>query len=272
MANVLLFTASGFPLSFGKAAWEHLWIGSVRIGRRVLEWCTWQSLKLGVTVLRDMAEEALLRIVARKWLKSFAGKASSFASILVFRDPFSIRSGLPSTPSRLRGTPRSCVWVEQFVGSKLLFRVTIVPWLSTRPMFLFNSVGELDSRKNGLLFLCLLLLGVQDDSGSVEAVPSLQPTQTLLAPRGQLVDLLMLHLADHLTTGDLCAWRPICARTWHGESYADIADRYTNNRIGHVWLDATCSAPTSHVYVRVMCIQLCMCGAFGPRRGCSGFA
>ena len=70
---VLLFTALGFPLSFRKGSrGVHLTITEARVKE-----------------LRDLAEEALLHnLVSKKWLKSFAGKASSFASILIFWRPF----------------------------------------------------------------------------------------------------------------------------------------------------------------------------------------
>ena len=69
-----------------------------------------------VKELRDLADEALLHnLVSKKWLKSFAGKTSSFASILIFWRPFlrSIWAAIFAVPSD--GIPQNCVWVKQFV-------------------------------------------------------------------------------------------------------------------------------------------------------------
>ena len=63
-----------------------------------------------VKELRDLADEALLHnLVSKKWLKSFAGKASSFASILIFWRPFlhSIWAAICAVPSD--GTSKLCV-------------------------------------------------------------------------------------------------------------------------------------------------------------------
>ena len=97
---VLLFTALGFPLSFRKGS----------RGTSV----DWIGLNLSVRP----------RVVALdnhcgsgpKWLKSFAGKASSFASILIFWRPFlrSIWTAIYAVPSD--GTPRNCVWGEAICG------------------------------------------------------------------------------------------------------------------------------------------------------------
>ena len=113
---VLLFTALGFPLSFrkGSRGTSVDWIGlNLSVRPRVVHLAIAEA---RVKELRDLAEEALLHnLVSKKWLKSFAGKASSFASILCFWRPFlrSIWTAIYAVPSD--GTPRNCVWVKQFV-------------------------------------------------------------------------------------------------------------------------------------------------------------
>ena len=86
---VLLFTALGFPLSFrkGSRGTSVDWIGlTVSVQPRVVHLTITEA---RVKELRDLAEEALVRnLVTKKWLRSFAGKASSFASILIFWRPF----------------------------------------------------------------------------------------------------------------------------------------------------------------------------------------
>ena len=86
---VLLFTALGFPLSFrkGSRGTSVDWIGlNLSVRPRVVHLTIAEA---RVKELRDLAEEALLHnLVSKKWLKSFAGKASSFASILFFWRPF----------------------------------------------------------------------------------------------------------------------------------------------------------------------------------------
>ena len=113
---VLLFTALGFPLSFrkGSRGTSVDWIGlNLSVRPRVVHLTITEA---RVKELRDLAEEALLHnLVSKKWLKSFAGKASSFASILIFWRPFlrSIWTAIYAVTSD--GTPRNCVWVKQFV-------------------------------------------------------------------------------------------------------------------------------------------------------------
>ena len=113
---VLLFTALGFPLSFrkGSRGTSVDWIGlNVSVHPRVVHLTITEA---RVKELRDLADEALLRnLVTKKWLRSFAGKASSFASILIFWRPFlrSIWAALRAVPSD--STPQNCVWVKQFV-------------------------------------------------------------------------------------------------------------------------------------------------------------
>ena len=66
--------------------------------------------------LRDLTDGALLHnLVSKNWLKSFAGKASSFASILISSRPFlhSTWAAIHAVPSD--GTPQNSVWVKQFV-------------------------------------------------------------------------------------------------------------------------------------------------------------
>ena len=86
---VLLFTALGFPLSFrkGSRGTSVDWIGlNLSVRPRVVHLTITEA---RVKELRDLADEALLHnLVSKKWLKSFAGKASSFASILIFWRPF----------------------------------------------------------------------------------------------------------------------------------------------------------------------------------------
>ena len=113
---VLLFTALGFPLSFrkGSRGTSVDWIGfNLSVRPRVVQLTITEA---RVKELRDLADEALLHnLVSKKWLKSFAGKASSFASILCFWRPFlrSIWTAIYAVPSD--GMPRNCVWVKQFV-------------------------------------------------------------------------------------------------------------------------------------------------------------
>jgi hypothetical protein len=76
--------------------------------------------KLRVDELRLLTIEALAKnVISTKWLKSYAGKASSFASILVFWRPFLqfLWSAIyaPQSPD----APWNCVWVKQcFVSLK----------------------------------------------------------------------------------------------------------------------------------------------------------
>ena len=113
---VLLFTALGFPLSFrkGSRGTSVDWIGlNLSVRPRVVHLTITEA---RVKELRDLADEASLHnLVSKKWLKSFAGKASSFASILIFWRPFlrSIWAAIYAVPSD--GTPQNCVWVKQFV-------------------------------------------------------------------------------------------------------------------------------------------------------------
>ena len=113
---VLLFTALGFPLSFrkGSRGTSVDWIGlNLSVRPRVVHLTITEA---RVKELRDLADEALLHnLVSKKWLKSFAGKTSSFASILIFWRPFlhSIWAAIYAVPSD--GTPQNCVWVKQCV-------------------------------------------------------------------------------------------------------------------------------------------------------------
>ena len=113
---VLLFTALGFPLSFrkGSRGTSVDWIGlNLSVRPRVVHLTITEA---RVKELHDLADEALLHnLVSKKWLKSFAGKASSFASILIFWRPFlrSIWAAIYAVTSD--GTPQHCVWVKQFV-------------------------------------------------------------------------------------------------------------------------------------------------------------
>ena len=90
------------------------WIGlNLSVRSRVVQLTITEA---RVKELRDLADEALLHnLVSKKWLKSFAGKASSFASILILWRPFlrSIWAAIYAVPSD--GTPQNCVWVKQFV-------------------------------------------------------------------------------------------------------------------------------------------------------------
>ena len=124
---VLLFTALEFPLSFrkGSRGTSVDWIGlTVSVHPRVVHLTITEA---RVKELRDLADEALVRnLVTKKWLRSFAGKASSFASILIFWRPFlrSIWGALCADPSD--NTPQNCVWVKQFVVAVKWIRAFLV--------------------------------------------------------------------------------------------------------------------------------------------------
>ena len=110
---ILLFRVLGFPLSFRKGSLGARvdWIGfAVHVEPKASHATI---AKQRVDELRGLVEEALMvNVVSRKWLKSFAGKASSFASVLVFWRPFlqCLWSAIYAAPSA--GVPKHCVWVK----------------------------------------------------------------------------------------------------------------------------------------------------------------
>ena len=67
-----------------------------------------------IAELLALTLEALsLNIVSRKWLRSYAGKASSFASVLIFWRPFLqfLWSAIYAADSQ--GAPTNCIWTKQ---------------------------------------------------------------------------------------------------------------------------------------------------------------
>ena len=115
---VLLWRALGLPLSFKKGVIGHA-VGWIGLGVAVKERGVDVTISASrIAELLSMTQEALsLNLVSRKWLRTYAGKASSFASVLVFWRPFLqfLWSAIYADDSQ--GAPPNCIWTKQVAVS-----------------------------------------------------------------------------------------------------------------------------------------------------------
>jgi hypothetical protein len=117
---VLLWRALGLPLSFKKGCLGSgvTWIGLFLQVKSAEVDITISAAR--VAELLSLTLEALsLNVVSIKWLRSYAGKACSFASILVFWRPFLQFLWAAIYAEDTQGAPRNCVWTKQIQVSLL---------------------------------------------------------------------------------------------------------------------------------------------------------
>jgi hypothetical protein len=115
---VLLWRALGLPLAFKKGCLGTgvSWIGLFLEVKSSVVDITISATR--VAELLSLTVEALsLNIVSIKWLRSYAGKACSFASILVFWRPFLQFLWAAIYAEDPQGAPRNCVWTKQIAVS-----------------------------------------------------------------------------------------------------------------------------------------------------------
>jgi len=112
---ILLFRALGLPLAFGKGRFGPAvdWIGlSIRID---IDAVVVTIAAHRVQELLELTKDGLRNnVVSRKWLQSYAGKASNFASVLVFWRPFlQFLWAALYTACDSSTAPQNCIWVKQ---------------------------------------------------------------------------------------------------------------------------------------------------------------
>jgi len=112
---ILLLRALGFPLAFVKGQLGPVvdWIGLTVKAERAAVVVTISAQR--IQELLELTRGGLrCNVVSRKWLQSYAGKANSFASVLVFWRPFLQYLWAALYSSVDPNAPQNCIWVKQF--------------------------------------------------------------------------------------------------------------------------------------------------------------
>jgi hypothetical protein len=133
---ILLWRALGLPLAFSKGCLGRSvgWIGLVVEVQVHSVIVTISAAR--IAELLSLTVEALAgNVVSRKWLRSYAGKANSFASILVFWRPFLQFLWAAIYSENSQGAPANCVWTRQILLS--------LQWIAA---FLRDQKGDMQRR------------------------------------------------------------------------------------------------------------------------------
>jgi hypothetical protein len=133
---VLLWRALGLPLAFQKGcrgtgvAWIGLFleVKSAEVDITISETRVSELLSLTIEALSQ-------NVVSIKWLRSYAGKACSFASILIFWRPFLQFLWAAMYAEEPLGAPKNCIWTRQISVS--------LQWIAT---FLKEQKGDMHRR------------------------------------------------------------------------------------------------------------------------------